>query len=416
LAIVLLAQILTLDEALKGFSNESLVTIGALYFVVGAVQKSHVMDYLARQAFGIKSSNIIGSARMLFSLAALSGFFNNTPLCHLMIPIVRDWARARGIPLSYLLIPLSYTVIGGGLCTMIGTSTSLTVQALIQADIGFSFPFFAPALAGVPATIILIIYMLVAAPYLLPSRSGLIRELRDRADMFVAEVQVLEGSVFVGLDLGAFVGRLGILQDGIIKIRRKVTDGEDNSVNDDSSASPVGSVEDIADDTTGIELSTSARKYAAVPSAPALSSITDASYVKKSADSWGRSAHRAVASLDDIGIHGLKKSGDDDSWLECEEGRSRSRSCEIGNHTEKKTFHFNTDLEKAEPDLQAYLGRGDSICGGNGPEYRDVINPSRSEIIRCGDIIFVASAGIFSILSFGCFSVVLSLLQFLFYI
>lgn len=388
LAVVLLAQVLTLAEAVKGFSNESLVTIGALYFVVGAVQKSHIMDYLARQAFGIKSSNLVGSARMLTSLAALSGFFNNTPLCHLMIPIVRDWARARGYPLSYLLIPLSYAVIGGGMCTMIGTSTSLTVQALMQADTGFSFPFFAPAVVGVPATVLLIIYMLIAAPYLLPSRSGLIREMRDRAEMYVAEVQVVDGSPFVGLDLGAFIGRLGILQDSIIKIRRKVKCGEDI---DNDSSSPVGSVEDTGNG--HIELDASVHKYAAVPAhTPSSSGIADTSYVKKSAESWGHSAHVAVASLDDIGIHGLKKTDYDSSWLECEEGRGRSRSADVNG---KRVEMISLDMvKKTEPDLEAYLGCGES--GSKAHEYTDVISPTRFEIIRSGDVLFLASAGNFS--------------------
>ncbi len=334
LAIVLLAQILTLAEALKGFSNESVVTIGALYFVVGAVQKSHIMDYLARQSFGIKSSDTVGTARMLITCASLSAWFNNTPLCHLMIPIVRDWARARNIPVSYLLIPLSYTVIGGGMCTMIGTSTSLTVQALIQEDTGFSFPFFAPAVVGVPATILLIAYMVIAGPYLLPARSGLIRDLGKSADNFVAEVQVVDGSVFVGVELGVFVGRLGILQDSIIKIRRKC-DGIENTIDPLAINAVSGTEKDVGSNglstilsdllkwsTTGRAISIES-KYSSVVSTPA---------------------------VDATGVE------------------------------------LTLNDEETSP------------LGGEGTpntKYRDIINPSRFEVIQNGDVIFIASAGKF---------------------
>lgn len=49
----------------------------------------------------------------------------------IMTPAVREWARANNIAPSKLLIPLSYAVIAGGMCTIIGTSTNLLVQGLL---------------------------------------------------------------------------------------------------------------------------------------------------------------------------------------------------------------------------------------------------------------------------------------------
>ena len=61
----------------------------------------------------------------------MSAFVNNTPIVAMFMPVVHDWSRRAGIAPSKLFIPLSYAAILGGLCTLIGTSTNLVVNALM---------------------------------------------------------------------------------------------------------------------------------------------------------------------------------------------------------------------------------------------------------------------------------------------
>src|SRR5690606_12094684 len=65
---------------ISGFSNDSMITIGALFLVIGAVEKSHIVDFLARKAFGMSGSVNVAKARMYCTCFCLSIFFNNTPL------------------------------------------------------------------------------------------------------------------------------------------------------------------------------------------------------------------------------------------------------------------------------------------------------------------------------------------------
>ena len=70
---------------------------------------------------------------------------------------------------SRLLLPLSYASILGGMCTLIGTSTNLIVADLNQQAIADgigteSLHFFSPAAVGLPATLLGLIYMIIASP------------------------------------------------------------------------------------------------------------------------------------------------------------------------------------------------------------------------------------------------------------
>ena len=85
-----------------------MITIGTLFLVIGAVEKSHIVDFMAKKAFGMTGSVLFGQMRMYITCFALSIFFNNTPLVAILMPVVKDWGRARNVAASQLMMPLSY--------------------------------------------------------------------------------------------------------------------------------------------------------------------------------------------------------------------------------------------------------------------------------------------------------------------
>ena len=98
-------------------------------------------------------------------VAALSGFLNNTPVVVALMPVVSDLAKRISASSSRLLLPMSYAAILGGMCTVIGTSTNLIIsdlnrQAMPRA-IKQTLGFFTPAVVGIPATALGLIYMIV---------------------------------------------------------------------------------------------------------------------------------------------------------------------------------------------------------------------------------------------------------------
>ena len=126
--------IVSTQEALEGFSNSGLVSIGALFIVMHAVEKSRVVDYAARRILGANLSDRSVLLRVCCVVFVLSGFCNNTPVVVLFMPIVRDWARTNHRAPSKFLIPLSYAAIMGGMFTTIGTSTNLLVNGLLEKE------------------------------------------------------------------------------------------------------------------------------------------------------------------------------------------------------------------------------------------------------------------------------------------
>ena len=220
LVVLNLSEVLNLPDTLAGFANDSLVTIGSLFLVIGGVEKGHIIDYCSRKAFGIKSSYFWGRLRMYVSSFLVSAWFNNIPQVAIMIPIVQDWAELRGHSASKLLMPLSYTVLAGGMLATIGTSTNLIINGLMDQSKFEKFNFFDPAVVGVPAGMAVIAYMMIAGEFILPKNTNQKSGPSDRLFTHVLELTVEKGNAFIGQTVGDALANLGIRLKNLVKIRK----------------------------------------------------------------------------------------------------------------------------------------------------------------------------------------------------
>lgn len=178
--LLLLAGIVTPQEALSGLANEGMVTVGVMYVVVSGLLETGAVAWLADSLFGRERSPSRACLRLTVPVVALSGFLNNTPVVAIFIPAVKAWARRNRLPLSRLMIPLSYASIAGGTCTLIGTSTNLVVDGLVRKETDLpGLGFFEIAWVGVPIALLVIVYLVAFGRWLLPERAPALNQSRD---------------------------------------------------------------------------------------------------------------------------------------------------------------------------------------------------------------------------------------------
>src|SRR5690606_35494315 len=173
LTLLVTLGIVPLESAFSGFSNEGVLTVAALFVVAAGVRETGGLDGILRRILGRPASLAMAQLRMMIPVTSVSAFLNNTPVVAMMVPVVTDWARRTNLPLSRLLLPLSYASILGGTCTLIGTGTCLGVFGLArQADPALEIAMFDIAVLGVPTMIVGVLYVILASPRFLPDRSG----------------------------------------------------------------------------------------------------------------------------------------------------------------------------------------------------------------------------------------------------
>jgi di/tricarboxylate transporter len=198
-----LTRVLTIEEALSGFSNPATITIAAMFVLSAGLIRTGALEFLIallRRGSGNRPARLIVMLALVVGIS--SAFLNNTPVVVLMIPVVLAISRHGGGRPSKLLLPVSYFAILGGTCTLVGTSTNLLVNQFYRASGGPGFGIFEFAPLGICYFLIGTLYIFLTYKKLLPDRTPLSAMLpEDRGATFVTELIVRRETPLVGKGL-----------------------------------------------------------------------------------------------------------------------------------------------------------------------------------------------------------------------
>ncbi len=203
-----LSGVLTPAEALSGFSNPALVTVGALFVVGEGLLRTGAVSVVSQRIIQISQGKPFRVFLLtIIVVAVVSAFINNTPVVMVFIPVILGVAHRFQIVPSKLLIPISYASILGGTCTLVGTSTNVLVSSLSEQH-GFGalgmFEFSKIGLIFLGAGIV---YLLFVGQKLLPDRktfTGLLPLERRR--QYITELEVREDSGLIGKTIAETLG------------------------------------------------------------------------------------------------------------------------------------------------------------------------------------------------------------------
>ena len=194
------ARLPQVSDLIQVFSNPAPLTIGAMFIISSALNKSGVIDSLSNLLNRFKN---LGYKRMtillVFTVGFASAFVNNTPVVVMLLPVMLGLAKSMSMSASKLLIPLSYASIFGGTCTLLGTSTNILASGMIEKQGLPPLRMFEITAIGVPLLICGAFYLAFAGKKLLPTRETLMSILSDQERKeFITEVFVKEGSQMIG--------------------------------------------------------------------------------------------------------------------------------------------------------------------------------------------------------------------------
>jgi len=200
MAVLLITGILSPGEGLAGFSNTATVTVGAMFILSAALQKTGAVNFLGDLSSKVFKVNFwIGILGTMLLVGLISAFINNTPVVAVFIPIMLGLAATNKIDPSRLLMPVSFASMFGGVCTLIGSSTnilvsSIAVQSGLPALTMFEFSKMGLIFFGVGT-----LYMAIIGVRLIPVRESE-NNLTDKYKMhdYLTDIVLLTGAKSIG--------------------------------------------------------------------------------------------------------------------------------------------------------------------------------------------------------------------------
>lgn len=131
LGVLLVTGILPAEEALSGFSNEAVITIGAMFVLSAGLNRSGTLEAFGQRFRAAAKKTVWGATfGLMIAVGVTSAFINNTAVVAILLPVVVTVSRDMDLSASKLLMPLSFASMFGGVCTLVGTSTNLLVSSI----------------------------------------------------------------------------------------------------------------------------------------------------------------------------------------------------------------------------------------------------------------------------------------------
>lgn len=130
-----LGRVIDLEAALRGFSNSAVVTIGAVMVMSAGLANTgvaHLMGRLIGRLAGNSEARLI--AVTVLAAALLSGFMNAIAAGGVLLPAAVAAARELKIPISRVLLPLSFATLLGSALTLVGTPSNLLVNSVMAQE------------------------------------------------------------------------------------------------------------------------------------------------------------------------------------------------------------------------------------------------------------------------------------------
>lgn len=208
-----LAGIITLDQALSGFGDSTVIMIAALFVIGDGLSRTGVTAWLGDRMLRLAGNNKVRLlVVMMAATAILSAFISNTGTVATLMPAVISAAWRIGSVPSKFLMPLAFAANTGGLLTLTGTPPNIIVNESLMAAGLDGFGYFEFALIGLPLLVAAILYIVLVGRKLLPARkvderpAGLTESVGELARDYTIEsslywLRVRYGSRLVGLTL-----------------------------------------------------------------------------------------------------------------------------------------------------------------------------------------------------------------------
>ncbi|MFO1049444.1 MAG: SLC13 family permease [Geminicoccaceae bacterium] len=167
LALLPLSGVITVNEALTGFSDANVILIALLFVIGEGLVRTGVAqrlgDWLVAKAGSSQTRLLV---LLMTVVAGLGSVMSSTGVVAIFIPIVLRIAQNTGTAPSRLMMPLSVAALISGMMTLVATAPNLVVDAELRRHGAAGFEFFSFTPFGVPVLVLGIAYMLFAKRWL----------------------------------------------------------------------------------------------------------------------------------------------------------------------------------------------------------------------------------------------------------
>jgi di/tricarboxylate transporter len=172
LVLLALSWLITLEQALAGFSSPAVITIIGLFVITGALERTGVIQWLSERLARLSGHTETRLILVLMSAGALlSLVVNNIAAGAVLLPAALRIARGAKVRPSRVLLPLAFGTLVGGMATLF-TTANILLSSFLQEQGLRPLTMLDFLLSGGVVMLAGLAYMVLVGRHLLPNRES----------------------------------------------------------------------------------------------------------------------------------------------------------------------------------------------------------------------------------------------------
>ena len=202
LLVVAITGIVPGKEVFLGFGHPAVITVAAVLVVSRGLMNSGLVDRITRAMNSIGKVPTLQVLALTTFVTVCSAFMNNVGALALLMPVAIRLARNHKRPPSYLLMPIAFGSLLGGMTTLIGTPPNIIIATFREQSAATPFRMFDFTPVGLGVALGGILFISLIGWRLIPKRKGQVsREDLFKIQDYISEVHVPEQSKVLGKPL-----------------------------------------------------------------------------------------------------------------------------------------------------------------------------------------------------------------------
>ncbi len=201
LFILVIAGTIPAEDAFAGFGHPAVITVAAVLVIGKALEFSGLIDVIGKWVMKIGNNLLLQITVLSFLVAVASAFINNVGALAIMIPIAVHVAKKSNHPPSYILMPIAFASILGGMTTLIGTPPNIIIATFRSERFGEAFGMFDFTPVGFGIALAGTLFVSLIGWRLLPRRKHRSGDKPFDIENYIAEVQIEKDSKVKGMTL-----------------------------------------------------------------------------------------------------------------------------------------------------------------------------------------------------------------------
>ncbi len=203
LFILIITGIIKPATAFIGFGHPAVITVAAVLIIGKALELSGLIDLLGKWVMKVGNNLVLQILTLSVLAGVASAFMNNVGALAIMMPVAIHMGRNSGNPPSYILMPVAFASLLGGMTTLIGTPPNIIIATFRGDELGEPFGMFDFSPVGVVLALAGIAFITLIGWRLLPKRKAQ-KSDKEKFDIddYIAEVEVTKDAEARGKTIG----------------------------------------------------------------------------------------------------------------------------------------------------------------------------------------------------------------------